>query len=223
MTIPQDLLTQIGSILGAGVSPSLSTASDTSDIFEAYVFCLVLHAARTEGASVTFRDVFGHVKPPVFIFRTSPGYIFSTTHAYTHAEIVFPFKQPLEAHLGVRISGMSRVLHECDVAVMEQAEAETCRRNQVAPRSHKLLIAVECKFYSTPLKLHLAREFIGLTSDLHSNSDSFFITNSSSDSIERLLSARKRIWENNVKPSQQAQIERARNKFRNVFQIYKAT
>jgi len=222
MTIIHDLLNQIGATLGSGIFPNLSTASDTSDIFEAYVFSCVLEAARVERASITFSDVNGNNNPPIFIFRTSPGYIYSTTHAYTHAIITFTGSPPLEAHVGVRVGGASRVLHECDVAVFEQAEAETCRRNRVAPRSSKMLLAVECKFYSTPLQLHLAREFIGLTSDLSSKSESIFVTNSYSDSIERLLSARKKTWEDNIKPSAINQVERLRNKFRNAFQVYKA-
>ncbi len=95
---------------------------------------------------------------------------------------------------------MSHVMRECDVAVIEQSEAETCRRQQVPPRSHKVILAVECKFYSTPLHLHLAREFIGLTSDFHSKTESLFVTNSYSESVERLLTARRKTWENNIKP-----------------------
>ena len=77
MTIVGDLLTHIQSTLGSGTSPSLSSASNTSDIFEAYVFSLVIEAARIEGASIMFRNVLGQNNPPVFVFRTSPGYIFS--------------------------------------------------------------------------------------------------------------------------------------------------
>ena len=222
MTTSRELLQQIQIALGSAISPSLSSSSNTSDVFEAYIFCCILQAAQVEGASITFSDVHGNRNPPVFVFRTSPGYIYSTTHPYTHAIINFTDKQPLEAHVGVRVAGMSRVMHECDVAVIEQSEAETCRREQVPPRSHKLVLAVECKFYSTPLHLNLAREFIGLTSDLHSKAESIFVTNSSSDSVEKLLTARKKTWDNNIKPRARDQVERLRNKFRNAFQRYKA-
>lgn len=221
MTIATDLLMQIQATLGAAISPSLATASDASDIFEAYVFSLIMEAARTEGASITYRDVSGNT-PSVFVFRTSPGYIFSTNHPYTHAIIAFPDKPPLEAHVGVRVVGKSGVLHECDVAVIEQAEAETCRQRQVPPRSSKVLIAVECKFYSTPLQLHLARAFIGLTSDL-SASESVFVTNSFSDSLEKLLSGRGKNWEHNLAPNALVEVMRLRHKFQDAFQNYKAT
>jgi len=184
MTIALDLLNQIQMTLGSAISPSLTTLSDTSDIFEAYVFSLVIEAATTEGAAVRYRDVHGN-SPTVFVFRTSPGYIFSKTQSYTHAVISFQNKPPLEAHVGVRVVGKSRVLHECDVAVIEQAEAEMCRLRLVAPRSSKVLIAIECKFYSTPLQLNLARAFLGLTSDL-SATKPVFVTNSSSDSLGKI-------------------------------------
>lgn len=220
MTIADDLLDEIATTLGAAISSSLTSASDTSDIFEAYVFSLVLEAAQTEGASITYRDVFGNT-PTDFVFRTSPGYIYSTNKKYTHAVILFPNKAPLEAHIGVRVVGKSDVLHECDVAVIQQLEAETCRLHQVPPRSSKVLIAVECKFYSTPLQLHLARAFIGLTTDL-SAENPIFVSNNSSDSLEKLLTGRGRDWEHNLVPSSSVEVMRLRHKFQGAFQKYKA-
>jgi hypothetical protein len=221
MATATDLLNQIRVILGSAISPSLTTSSDTSDIFEGYVFTLVLEAARTEGATITYRDVNGNT-PSVFIFRTSPGYIFSTSQLYTHAVISFSNRPFLEAHIGVRVLGRSGVLHECDVAVIEQAEAETCRQRQVPPRSSKVLIATECKFYSTPLQLNLARAFIGLTTDL-SAAKSVFVTNSFSSSLEKLLSGRGRDWEHNLTPMATVEVMRLRHKFQDAFQRYKAT
>lgn len=220
MTISSDLLDQIGTSLGSAISSSLTTASGTSDIFEAYVFSLLIEAARAEGANITYRDVNGNT-PSVFVFRTSPGYIFSTNHSYTHAVISFANKPPLEGHVGVRVVGKSGVLHECDVTVIQQAEAETCRQRQVPPRSSRVLIAVECKFYSVPLQLHLARAFIGLTSDL-SVGKPLFVTNSSSPSVEKLLSGRGKGWEHNLLPTATLEVLRLRHKFQDTFQYYKA-
>lgn len=221
MTVATDLLNQIQATFGSAISPSLTTFSDTSDIFEGYVFSLVIEAARTEGGVISFRDVNGNY-PSVFIFRTSPGYIFSRNQPYTHAVISFVNKPPLEAHIGVRVLGISGVLHECDVAVIQQIEAETCRQKQVAPRSSKLLIAVECKFYSTPLQLYLARAFIGLTTDLSAKKP-VFVTNSYSDSVEKLLSGHRIDWEHKLAPNAGVKIARLRNLFQGAFQHYKAT
>ncbi len=107
------------------------------------------------------------------------------------------------------------------MAVIEQIEAETCRHNQVPPRSSKILIAVECKFYSTHLQLHLARAFIGLVSDM-SAKNPIFVTNSASESLEKLLTARHEHWEHNVIPSASLEVSRLRHKFQEAFKKFKA-
>jgi hypothetical protein len=220
MTVVDELLNEIGAILGPSVTPNLTSASNASDVFEAYVLSLVVEAAQTEGAIITYRDVLGNASN-VFVFRTSPGYIFSSNRPYTHAELTFPGRPPLEAHVGVRVAGKSQVLHEADVAVIEHAEAETCRLRGVPPRSSKLVLAIECKFYSTPLHLHLAREFIGLTADLSAGS-SIFVTNSGSSSLERLLTARNRDWEHNLSPTMSNEVSRLRHRIQDAFKRFKA-
>ncbi len=220
MTVPVDLMNEIQLTLGSTITPSLTSASDTSDIFEAYIFSIVIEAARSEDAFVEYRDVFNNV-PAVFVFRTSPGYIFSKRHPYTHAVISFPQAPLLEVHMGVRVVGKSDVLHECDVAVIEHAEAETCRRREVPPRSRNVLIAVECKFFSTRLQLYLARSFLGLLSDL-SVQNPMFVTNSYSDSVEKLLIKHKRRWEHNLSPGATHELMRLRHNFQEAFKHYKA-
>lgn len=214
------LLLQIKSALGPAVSPNLTTSSKTSDLFEAYVFTLVVEAAKIEGAKVTYNDVYGNV-PSNFVFRTSPGYIFSQAQAYCHAVIELPNVPALEAHIGVRVIGKSKVLHECDVAIIEQSEAETCRQRFVPPRSSKVLLGVECKFYSTAIPLNLARAFIGLTSDL-SFHRIVLVTNTQSESAEKLLSRRDKLWEHQVTPSSNTAVLRLRHKFQEGFQHWMA-
>lgn len=220
MPITDDLLQEIAQTLDAGVKPSLTTASAASDLFEAYIFTLVVQAAEAEGASVNYRDVNGN-SASTLIFRTSPGHLFSRTQAYGHAVITFSGKEPLEAHVGVRVSGKSRVLHELDVCVITQAEADTSRLNLVPPRSKFLILGIECKFYTTRIGLGLARAFIGLDTDM-STKAMFFVTSTSSGSVERLLTARGRNWDSSVLPSFSIQVERLRNQFQTVFKNYKA-
>jgi hypothetical protein len=218
--INNDLLTEIQNTLGATTSPSLTTSSDTCDLFEAYIFSLAVQAAQTEGASVSFRDVYGNVSTN-FIFRTSPGYIYSRTQAYSHALMLFQNKSPLEVHIGIRVIGKSKVLHECDVAILEQSVAERCRKRLVSPRSSNVLMAVECKFYSTPLGLHLARSFLGLLSDI-SAKNAIFVSNNSSDSIQQLLTGRGRKWEHDLIPNATLQINRLLHEFQGAYKQYKA-
>lgn len=220
MTSNASLLTAIQSALGSSLTPSLSTTSSTSDIFEAYIFSIILEAASIEGATITFEDVFGG-NPSVFYFRTSPGYIFSTTQPYTHAVIQFPNKPILEAHIGIRVTGKSGVLHECDVSVLHQSEAITCRNNLVSPRSSKLVMAIECKFYSTSIPLGLARAFIGLHTDL-SAQESFFVVNTNSASVEKLLAKRDRYCGIDIVPASPVTVDKLRNAFQSEFYRYKA-
>jgi hypothetical protein len=218
--IRPSLLVEIQNALGGAIIPSLTAADAASDIFEAYILSLVIGAARAEGATIEYRDVFG-ATPTTFVFRTSPGYIFSRTQPYTHAIIDFQNKPTLEAHVGVRVSGQSKVLHECDVAVLDQTEAETCRQNQVSPRSSKVLLAIECKFYSTNLPLGLARSFIGLESDLSAR-DCYFVVNTSSASVEKLLASKRRHWEHQIIPSSTNTVSRLRSSFQTAFNNFKA-
>lgn len=222
MTTATDLLLGIQSVIGPAVGSSLSTSSNVSDIFEAYSFAIVIRAARTEGAAISWRDVYGN-SPSVFVFRTSPGFIYSKTRTYCHAVIEFPGKPPLEAHIGVRISGRSKVLHECDVAVLLQSEADACRYLESSPRSSQVLLAIECKFYATPLPLSLARAFIGLVSDLSVKGQSIFVTNNNSDSLERFLSHKKNLtWEHKVNAVSELEESRLRNAIQVVFRDFRA-
>jgi hypothetical protein len=115
--IRQDLLDRIDAALGFGVPTNYSTASAANDLFEGYVFSLVIAAARSQGAQLSFEDV-NEAAVTSLLFRTSPGFIYSRAQPYTHARIAFPRCPELEAHIGVFVGGRSGVLHECDVAVI---------------------------------------------------------------------------------------------------------
>ena len=221
MTIDPTLLQQIETAISTVVGPGVGSFSSASDLFEAYIFSIVLDAARAEGATIEFRDVAGKLAQRL-VLRSSPGHIYSTVQPYTHAVISFSGKNALEIHIGVRVAGKSGVLHECDVAVIDQDEADTCRFQQVPPRSYRVLVAVECKFYSTLLQLNLGRSFIGLTTDV-SAKRTFFVTNTSSESIERLLTRRKKAWERNVVPASNLEVTRLKNAFQQCFRDYKVS
>lgn len=190
MTVNQDLLNQISSALGNAINPNLTEQSQVFDLFEAYIFSFIIEAARDEpDTDIQYVNTNG-TRATTFTFRTSPGQIFSGQ--YTHAQITFPKKRPLEAHVGVKVSGVSKVLHECDISLIEMSEAEICRSNNVSPQSSKVIIAAECKFYSPRnFGIKLAREFLGLTSDFSRNCKYYFIYNTTSQSVEELLAHHK--------------------------------
>jgi hypothetical protein len=208
--------------LGPAVTPSLTAQSAPSDLYEGYLFTLILDAARTEGAQVTLRAVGGGFPNP-FVFRTSPGYLNSSRHNYGYAEIAFHQRPVLEAHVGVRVTGHSNVLHECDVSVIDQAEAALCRgaTDRLAPRSARVLIAVEAKYYTTDLPLHFGRAFLGLVRDFSADS-AFFIFNGEAESVERLLAHKKQQWENHIEPTNVVPVSRLKNAFQTTFKNFRA-
>jgi hypothetical protein len=149
MPVRAQLLVEIEQALGSAMRPSLTVGSAADDLYEAYLFTIVINAAREEGGEVSYRCINGG-HPDPFVFRTSPGYIGSRNQNYGYAEIDFAGCPILEAHVGVRVSGHSNVLHECDVCVLLKDEADVCRAGPdlIAPRSSKLVIAIEAKYYA---------------------------------------------------------------------------
>ena len=154
------------SLVSNSIGSSRLSQSAANDIYEAYIFFLIIDAAIDEGANITYVGTDG-TSATELIFRTSSGVIFSTRYNYTHAIINFGDDIPaLEVHLGIKLVGTSTVLHEADIAVLNSEAAELCRLNNYSPKSSIALLAVECKFYTSNLQLHLARSFLGLVQDL---------------------------------------------------------
>ncbi|WP_157437526.1 hypothetical protein [Actinoplanes subtropicus] len=200
MTTADDLLGEVRRLLRTTGTPYAS-AAEAHDIYEAYLLSLVVSVARDSQATVSYATVDG-TPTTNLVFRTSPGMIYSTALPYTHAVIDFPGAPTLEAHVGVRVQGRSRVLHECDVLVLSQEEADRARGQQVAPRGGRSLLAIECKFYTSNLKLGQARGFEGLHADLGTR-HTLFVANLNAVRVARYLNARRRIWEQTVRPGAQ--------------------
>jgi hypothetical protein len=222
MNNSQILLDEIQRIIGRSTLSNLSSATAACDLFEVYVFTLILEAAEREGAVLRFEDVRGRIPPSRYFFRTSPGHIFSTEHDYTHAIIQFQNAPILEAHVGVKISGRSGVLHECDVAVLFRDEAISCRQGRVVPRYNKVVLSVECKFYATPIPLHQARSFMGLLTDIPNGDDRFFVVNTHSSNAEKMLAYHRKNWEHNLAPYAPDYVNKLRTAFEKKFANFKA-
>lgn len=231
MTIEDQLLAEIQSTLGSAITPNLRR-SDPSGIFEAYILSFVLRAAIRVGARtpIRYEDVNGN-SPTIFEFRASPSYIASTARPYTHALIEFPNKPLLEAHVGVLVEGESGVLHECDVAIITREEAQRCRRESrmgwsgspavwISPDTAKIVLSVECKFYQRArLDVDLARSFLGLTSDMSTRCDKYFVASASADSVEVLLNEKHKIWHRNILPGA-VETEMLQNAFQTTFRNF---
>ncbi|MFD8864038.1 hypothetical protein ACFV1F_06545 [Streptomyces sp. NPDC059590] len=212
-----DLLNEVKFLIAAR-SFSYTSTSDACDVYEGFVFSLVVSTASKWGAQVRYEDVHGNTVQDL-LFRTGPGQLYQKTKPFTHAVIEFDRAPALEAHVGVRIQGGSGVLHECDVVVLQADEAALSRREGIAPRGTKCLLAIECKYYTTHLGIELARNFEGLHADLRAQHE-LFVSNTSAPNVLRYLSARKREYEPLVAPSSPDRVQEVRSQIRRAFKSY---
>jgi hypothetical protein len=221
MPLSPGMWADISAAISSATSANLSAASAGNDLYECYVWALVLEAARRQGATIRLMTRSG-VPATSFHFRTAPTSIFSSLHDYCHAELNFPRAPVLEAHVGIYVSGKSRVNHECDVAVLYQDEANTCRANSVHPRSSKILLSVECKYYlSSTLGVDLGRSFLGLIDDIYAEGR-FFVSTQNKGSVDKLFSRHRKEYEIGLSPLTPDQEVRLRGSFEKIFRNYQA-
>jgi hypothetical protein len=169
-----------------------------NDLYEAFLFSLVLKAARSEGYAVSFADSSGRM-PTEFRLRRSPGRL--STGTFTHAILTLPNtrKVPLEVHTGVAVIGKSKVAHEADVLVLRASSAQRCRQLRIDPSSREALLVVEGKYYTTPVTLGTGRQFLGLDVDLSAKTKVLAATVTSL-SVVNLLEGRSKQYEVGVLP-----------------------
>ena len=221
MPLRSRMWNEISRAIHNAANANLSAASAGNDLYEAYVWTIVVEAARRQGATIRFMTRSGNLATR-FHFRTSPTSIFSTLHDYCHAELCFPSAPVLEAHVGIYVSGKSKVNHECDVAVLGQAEANICREQSVHPRSSKVLLAIECKYYlSSSLGVDLGRSFLGLIGDIYTDGR-FFVSTQNTGSVDKLLSRHKKEFEIGLSPHTPDEEVRLRGSFEKIFRNYQA-
>lgn len=220
MASADDIFNELQSNLGLVVTSPTFSRSAPDDLYEAYVWNLILQAASDESGNVELRDR-NLNSTTQLIFRRSPGKISAVTNPpYTHARIEFEDAPPLEVHVGVRVQGRSGVLHECDVLVLTEQEAQACRDQDRHPRNQHIVLATECKYYvaSNPTP-GLGRSFLGLTQEIRAR-DCHFVINTGAEAIRKLLSHYDRRSSKNVE-SGSPDNQFARAKFRTVFENYR--
>jgi hypothetical protein len=186
----RELLDALQNQLAASVN--LTLTDKYYDLYEGYLFALVVDAARavvTNVGTVTFEDGAEDAVQDV-VLRTSPGRMDGPkARRYTHAVVDLgdPQGRDLEVHLGVYFAGSQRVPHECDIAVVLRSEGRRARANAVYPRASQLRLAFEAKYRESNLRLAVGREFLGLRSQLRGDC-CYLITNSEGPKTARMLS-----------------------------------
>jgi hypothetical protein len=179
------LLQEIRQALGNAIAPNLTTRSKGYDLYEAYVFALGVNACKNLKLSVIFKNRDGS-QSSRFRFRTGPGSLARGT--YSHAEIALGIRKPvIEAHVGIKAMGLSKVEHELDFSILLKEEADFCRTRDVLPRHNKIVLAAECKFYSRRgVGIAMGRGFLGLSDDLGQR-DTFFVMNRPAARLEQFI------------------------------------
>jgi hypothetical protein len=214
------LLTQIRTLLPSIVSQTSWDQAADEDRFEGYVFALVLLAAQKEGAEIHLENVNSAFNGTA-TFRTAPGHIWSDLHPYTHAVIRFAGKPLLEAHIGIYISGQSKLYHEADVVVLNQAFARTCQTDHLDPPERAAVLLLECKHYVRDPGVRLGREFLGLSAEFGKD-DCIFVTNQKAERLQKLFEAHKREWGHQVLPGNNHDVDRLVGFAQRAFVRYKA-
>jgi hypothetical protein len=174
---PSALLASLLSELPAAISTTLSTSTNGGYLYEAYLFSVVLRAARSAGFNVAFEDSDGPA--PVLRLRGAPGRLpvpGDPGRRWTHAILSCPERPDLEVHTAVSVVGKSKVVHEADVLVLPQADADRCRNFDLDPRGSDAELLIEAKYYTDAVGLDEGREFLGLSSDVNARNKMFVAT-----------------------------------------------
>ena len=189
------LLTNVEAALGLSFDLGYASKAKDHDLYEAYVLTLLLVAANAAGWTLDLRDGWGHaVTAPVF--RLGPGRI--TSREYTFARMTKVGKLPLEAHLGVRVSGQSptsvspstksgRLLPEFALIVLPESVASACRAAGDDPDHTAVTIHAEMKFYTGKLSLPVGRASIGMALECGLTGKSVLVTNQLGYTVQDLV------------------------------------
>lgn len=203
------LLTDVEAALGLSVDLGYASKAKDHDLYEAYVLTLLLVAADAAGWTLDLRDGWGHaVTAPVF--RLGPGRI--TSRDYTFARMTKAGRAPLEAHLGVKVSGQSsvvisaptmsgRLLHEFDLIVLPESIASACRSTGDDPDHTAVTIHAEMKLYTGKLSLPLGRASIGMALECGLTAKSVLVTNQLGYTVQDLVEHHRVAFRFNVLPS----------------------
>lgn len=163
--------------------------------YEAYVFSLCKVAVEQAGGTVTLCGINSGINPATLVFRGAPGYMHSNSQDYCYAYCTLNGKE-FEIHLDVQYEGCSGAIHEIDVSIYDHVSANKIRCDGKIPRSDKVIMIFECKFYDRSIvSTDMARSFAGLVQDCKGNILNAFVSNNGTKNLKKYFSNK-----NNIEP-----------------------
>lgn len=189
----------------AATNPILATRTRVDKIYEIFVLTCLLRALDNIGATFSVRDSTDNPTANL-MFRLSPGHIYAPTTAPGFIYVKYR-QNEYEVQNSLRVSGLSGVLHELDVCLLDRDEALRCRHNQIHPSHTKIRFLAECKFYGDTLPLHLGREFLGLSKEFNCRVKTV-VANVDSEVVHRLVTKHKGTENFRVTPAKPENVER---------------
>lgn len=191
----KDIKAEIDQLLGlASRSQILTLNSDTVErAYEAYIWSLCKRAVEEAGGSAVLKGIKGGRHPKKIILRGAPGSMASMMQDFCYIDCQLNGKE-FEIHLDVQYEGSSGASHEIDVSIYDHVSAEAVRVNGGLPRSGKLIMAVECKFYMASVpSAALGRGFIGLVRDYPGTRLNAFVSNKASKNLDKYFTNKSNI------------------------------
>lgn len=207
----KDIKKEIDRLLAfASKSQILTLNSDTVErAYEAYIWSLCKRAVEEAGGHAVLTGINSGDNPHQIILRGAPGSMASTAQDFCYIACRLNGKE-FEIHLDVQYEGSSGASHEIDVSVYDQASADVVRRNGGLPRSGKLIMAIECKFYTASVpSAGLGRGFVGLVKDYPGTRLNAFVSNKASKNLDKYFTNKSNIEPfTDLEPGKDAAAER---------------
>lgn len=170
------------------LSADYAGSASEADLYEASLFAIAIGAVNDAHGTVLI-TADGHSPAVELHFRRGPGNLWMGSFTFARCAFAGAGKE-LEIHLGIYVSGASGVAHECDVALLDRAEAERSRAGLIPPRARGLIGAIEAKHYVASPGISVGRNFLGLAAELGNPKCSLAFPAKGSASLDRLLARR---------------------------------
>jgi len=209
------LLAELDARLGSLARTGSLRSKRAPGLFETYLWSILIEAAKAEGATAAYRQLGTSGR---LVMPQGPRNLFGNQFSFARLDFG---DYALEAHTNLFVEGRSKVVHECDVALLDAEEAGVLRDRGVHPKASKLILAVECKFHGPPVPLDEARSFLGLTTEI-ATTNRFMVSNASPERIQKVLVRHKRLWKMPVVPSDSRRVSALQASFEDVFRDYAA-